>query len=266
MTMKAIAAFLVLLATALALHAQNYADSQAGYSGTQGSNGWWYGYYDVSGDAVPGYDATNDFQRFLIWDGYAWWASPSFWTSLSSYGGHPNGATNSLGRDLREQWAIRRWVSTVTDTVRIHGHASKDNTTCGDGVTVQMFVNGQSLFKRSISQADLAGSDYSLGVQLHTNDLVDFAIESGCCGDVACDGTRFTAVIDHAGFTVNVAAAVEVGVATSANQQYQMQFSHDLQTWQSVGEIFAGTGDTMYFFFSSRQFGSPGYFRAVVVP
>src|SRR5438093_737764 len=96
-------AFLALLAVALETRGQTYADSQAGFSGTQGSNGWWYGYYDLSGDLTSGYDATNDFNLCQVWDGTAWYAVTNFWTSLSARAGHPNGATNNPGRDLREQ-------------------------------------------------------------------------------------------------------------------------------------------------------------------
>src|SRR5580765_4931448 len=62
---------LLILAGSIA-RAQTIADSVANFSGTQGSNGWYYGYYDVTGDVVPGYNPTNDFRQFTIWDGTAW--------------------------------------------------------------------------------------------------------------------------------------------------------------------------------------------------
>ena len=75
-----------------------------------------------------------------------------------------------------------------------------------------------------------------------------------------------TATLEHANFALDVRTAVEVGVPTIVDQKYQMQYSQDLQAWQSVGDPFTGTGDTMYFLFSSRQLGSPRYFRAQAIP
>src|SRR5438046_82343 len=118
--MKPAIGCIILAALTTTVCAETITDSVAGYSGTQGLNGWWYGFYDVSGDAVPGYDPTNDFAQCTVWDGSVWWASDSFWTSLASSSAHPNGSTNNPGRATEEQWAVRRWVSTVTGVVRIH--------------------------------------------------------------------------------------------------------------------------------------------------
>jgi len=254
------------VAMATTVRAQHYADSVAGYSGTQGGNGWWYGYYDVTGDIIPGYNATNDFKLYANWDGAEWHTTNSAVPSLSALNEHPSGATNTPGYPLREEWAIRRWVSTVTDTVRIYGHVAKQNTGCGDGVTAMLMVNGRKVFTRSLTAGDAAGVDYALGIQLHTNDLLDLVVTAGCCGDAGCDGTQFTANVDHANFTLNVRTAVEVGVDTILDQQYQMQSSSNLLNWQSVGDPFTGTGDTMYFMFSTRQIGSARYFRAQAIP
>jgi len=264
--MKAVLGLLVLAVMAMSVCAQHYADSLAGYSGTQGGNGWWYGYYDVTGDVVPGYNATNDFQLFPHWDGAEWHITNSLVPSISAYNEHPSGATNTPGFPLREEWAIRRWVSSVTDTVRIYGHVAKYNTQCGDGVTVMVLLNGRKVMTRALAGGDGVGFDYSVGVQLRTNDLVDMVVTAGCCGDAGCDGTQFTMTIDHASFTMNVQTAVEVGVQTILDQQYQMQQSSNLLNWQSIGDPFTGTGDTMYFLFSTRQIGPSRYFRAQAIP
>jgi len=119
---------------------------------------------------------------------------------------------------------------------------------------------------RALAGGDGVGFDYSVGVQLRTNDLVDMVVTAGCCGDAGCDGTQFTMTIDHASFTMNVQTAVEVGVQTILDQQYQMQQSSNLLNWQSIGDPFTGTGDTMYFLFSTRQIGPSRYFRAQAIP
>ena len=264
--MRAISGLLVLAAMVVTVRAQHYADSVAGYSATQGSNGWWYGYYDVTGDVVPGYDATNDFLLYPIWDGAEWHITNSAVPSLSAFNEHPSGATNTPGYPLREEWAIRRWVSSITDTVRVYGHVAKQNTQCGDGIKAMVMLNGRAVMTRTLAAGNSAGFDYSLGIQLHTNDLVDMVVTAGCCGDAGCDGTQFTMTIDHAGFTVDVRTAVEVGVQTFLDQQYQMQQSSNLLNWQPIGDPFTGTGDTMYFMYSTRQIGPGRYFRAQAIP
>jgi Concanavalin A-like lectin/glucanases superfamily/Immunoglobulin domain len=199
--MRMTIAGLALMATVTWLSAAPIADSSTGFSGVQGSNGWWYGYYDVTGDLIAGYDPTNDFAQMAYFDGSIWWpdAGNSYWTSMDADAAHPNGATNDVGRTLREQWAVRRWVSTVTDTARIHGHIADHDLCCGgDGVTTMVFVNGVKLFERSLAPGDGVGFDYDIEVQLHTNDLVDFALSAGCCGDVTSDGTYFSSIIEHA--------------------------------------------------------------------
>src|SRR5882762_11140097 len=101
--MKTLAAIL-LLAAAVTLRAAPIADSSAGYSGTQGGNSWWYGYYDVAGDSTPGYNPTNNFTLMTYWDGTVWWPDnlDAAWTSLTAATVHPNGGTNNGSRPLRE--------------------------------------------------------------------------------------------------------------------------------------------------------------------
>src|SRR5438067_668152 len=140
--LKTIIGSLIFVAATATLCGQNYADAEGGYSGTQGSNSWWYGYYNASADLTPGYDPTNDFQQFTIFSDPEWHISGGYVTSLGPAQGHPSGATNTPGWPLGEQWAIRRWVSTVADTVRIHGHISKVSSECGgDGPTTKILLN-----------------------------------------------------------------------------------------------------------------------------
>src|SRR5262249_2125781 len=105
------------------------ADSSQDFSGQQGQNGWFYGYYDRQNDSDKGYQAS-EFQalpqyvpagRLLPTD--AWFLEPFvYWTLLTSDGGVPNGgAVTSGGRKLAEHWAVRRWVSTVSGKVNISG-------------------------------------------------------------------------------------------------------------------------------------------------
>src|ERR1051326_5556238 len=81
------------------------ADSVAEFSGTQGSNNWFYGYWDKTSDSDGIYDPTNDFVPFPrstgitlsstnFWNGTKWdWpAGNPPWTELTSTGGQGSGA------------------------------------------------------------------------------------------------------------------------------------------------------------------------------
>src|SRR5687767_996521 len=60
----AVAALIAVLSVSAAdVRAQVVADSVSDFSGTQGANGWYYGYYRRSGDS-GGYNANTDFRQF----------------------------------------------------------------------------------------------------------------------------------------------------------------------------------------------------------
>jgi 2',3'-cyclic-nucleotide 2'-phosphodiesterase (5'-nucleotidase family) len=248
--------------------AQIIADSVNEFSAAQGSNSWYYGYFNASAALHPSYDATNDFSRLRVFNGSTWIFDPSatYWLSISSLNATPNGGVNNGDRTPAEIWAIRRWVSTATGLVRIHGHVAANQTGGGDGIIVMIFVNGALKFMQSLAPADVIGFDYSFGVGLRTGDLVDFALTAGCCGNSTYDYTTFTGVVERSDLTLTTQTAVEVGVPTMRDQRYQMVHSLNLATWAVVGQPFTGTGDTMYFLFSTRELGSPGYFKAEEIP
>lgn len=248
---------------ALKLQAQVIADSVAEFSGVQGSNNWYYGFYNLSADFVSGYDPTNDFTRFPQFDG-GWWINSSYFTSIWATGCHPNSDWNNGGRALQEHWPIRRWVSDVTGLVRIHGRLAKDSAGGGDGVQGMVFVNGRKVWEQWINYGDTAGVSYSFGTGLNQGDLVDFALSDA--GSSLYDSSTFTGIVERPDFVLSTAAAIEVGVPTIPGQRYQMETSADLQTWKSIGSPFTGTGARMYFMFSPRELGSPSYFRAQLLP
>jgi hypothetical protein len=268
-TMRSLAICLLISATAAALHAQSIADSVRDFSGTQGRNNWYYGFYDASADSAPGYNPIRDFTRFTTFDGSSWYinASATYWTALWGAGASPNGSIDNGGRTRAEHWVVRRWVSTLTGLVRIHGQVAAVQTNgSGDGITVRIFVNGIPKFIRSLPPRDSRGFDYSFGVGLRAGDTVDFALTSGCCGNSTYDMTKFTGIIDPADFVLTSQTSVEVGVPTIPDQRYQVYHSPDLAAWTAVGQPFTGTGEMMYFLFSTRELGSTGYFKAEKLP
>jgi len=165
------------------------ADSVAEFSGGQGDDNWYYGYYD--GDGPVPY-STEDFERFPLFDGS--WSSGSldYWTAISAYGGHPNGQVTSGGRKPEQHWAVRRWVSEAAGTVTITGRLAKqDPGSQGDGVDGHILVDGETVWSQHVREDDTVGVEYAVDVSVRIGSIVDFALDPG--GNDWQDTTRFTA-------------------------------------------------------------------------
>jgi len=256
-------AFAMLASSLTALQAQ-LADSATDFSDTQGQNGWFYGFYNLSTDEETGYDPNTDFTELPVHTGSAWRISDLFWTQIQAELMHPNSGDDNGDRTPQEHWTIRRWVSETTNRVRIRGHLAKAaDTEGGNGVLTQILVNGEEVFRQAIGPNDTTGSNYSLGLSLTAGDLVDFVLSDA--GNPFNDSTQFTATIEAEDFIISTQAAIEVNVPTLADQVYQLHHSLDLDVWTPIGEAFAGTGDVLHFLFSIRELGSPGFFKAEVV-
>ncbi len=194
------------------------ADSQYGWStsGTQGENGWYYGWYDQREDVEAGdgiYQAA-DFSEFVNaggpvdpgsnhWSGAIWDLADNGvlgvgpWTEVSCVGAHPAGNGQT---DNSVHWAIRRWKSEFDGDVRIAGFVH--NAGAGDGVIGRVFHNGTQLFAdKSAGQ----GITFSVRASVKTDDTIDFALDSDGGGNLArggldditdgSDGSVFTAQI-----------------------------------------------------------------------
>lgn len=260
--MKCLLAGLILALGSSSVPAQLIADSVSGFSEVQGANNWHYGYYDLTADPSPGYDAELDFTPFpVVGPGNlgvtAWRTRGSFWTEVAATSAHPHAG------DATEHWAIRRWISDTTGLVRIHGHLAK-HTAGGNGVRFTAYINGRKVFERLVGGGDTVGSDYSFGVGLNAGDKVDFAMDAA--GDILYDTLVHSIRIEPAEWIVTSTPAIEIGTPTVPGTTYQILRSPDLANWTPVGSPFVGTGDTVYHLFSTREFGSPGYFKTEALP
>ena len=112
------------------------ADSVSEFSGQQGSNNWYYGYWDRRADPNGIYsdldltffpNANEAFGSNNFWNGTAWtWfnGNPPF-TQLTAQGGTPNASNGVPTR--ADHWAVRRYVSEVAGPVTITGNLTHNS-------------------------------------------------------------------------------------------------------------------------------------------
>jgi hypothetical protein len=168
------------------------ADAGTGFSGVQGSNGWFYGYWDKTTDN-DGIYADSEFVPFAtnLWRASttAWIASTNGppWTRLTKTGGRPNGANSG---DV--QWAIRRYVSGTNGTIRLTGTLAHSVTNCGDGFIARIFLDGAQIYQQTVFSNSIS---YSLIASVNLGSHVDLVIDPGAADDDNCDLATFTATL-----------------------------------------------------------------------
>lgn len=207
------------------------ADSQADWSATgqMGSLGWFYGYYNRTLDASPGYQAS-DFTQFASdngralanwspadnWTGTEWLASfpPPPWTMVGQLIVRPNGTVSG-----DEHWAVRRWVSTVSGTVRVDWFTRKF-TPFGAGAIGRVFHNGVEKDVLAVAAGDQTGQNRSFTISgVSAGDLIDLALApqgAGAFGDPSAHGmTIYSCVTAGDAVVTDVAAQMKDVNATA---------------------------------------------------
>lgn len=182
------------------------ADSVADWTGGQGGNGWYFGWYNRTADGDAAYDATNDFNRTdpsWTFASSTWQlgvpGSPTAnppWTDVSQFRQHPNG-TNQAAPNMAEHWSVRRWVSEVSGAISIHWHMGKQGA-AGNGTTVYLMQNGVVRDTASIAGTDTVGTSRLVSLDVQLGDFIDFALSPygpGGLGDDGSDGTFVNAII-----------------------------------------------------------------------
>lgn len=180
------------------------ADSTADFSGVQGENRWFYGYYNRTADAEADYQ-SGDFMLFPsgagphspanFWNGgsWDWYDGDPPWTEIAARIVHPNG-TNSGA----EHWPIRRWISPVSGTVTVQWRLAKE-TSGGTGVTGRLFHRGTQKEQAVIAGANVTGINRrSILLNVEAGDPIDFALApvgSGGGTDDRSDRSYFSATI-----------------------------------------------------------------------
>lgn len=179
----------VLLGAAMPASAQVLANSWAEFSGTQGQDGWHYGYY--SGDMTSG-----SFREMQSFESNRWFVEQgSYWTSLGAVLFHPNGTNTTPPAIPEDQWAARRWVSDYEGEISIDAILRKINTSdVSNGVVGRIFVDGTEIWNQFIAGNDGDGIDTRLITSVGIGSTVDFVLDS-VEGNDAADASRLTGVI-----------------------------------------------------------------------
>lgn len=186
------AAAILFSAQTLCTRADVIANSIDEYSGTQGENGWYYGYRNVTGDAKGiNYDATTDFLAFddwmfvdPVWDLDSAGAAP--WTTLARETVHPNGDNN-----VEEHWAIRRFVPSElggTTPLAVVWNVRKESIGGGNGVTGALHVNGTRVQSATIAFNDSVGVTNTYYFNAQRTDALDLILSPVGTDGSAADG------------------------------------------------------------------------------
>jgi len=162
------------------------ASSIADFSGVQGSNNWFYGYY------TEPFGATN-FVEFNEFDGETWKpVGLNVWTGVKRMEQHPNGIYTSSDRLSVEHWAVRRWRSPVTERVNVSIFIRDLDAGMGNGIVARIFLDGVE--KGNYLLGDGGVHWESLTLDVHAGSLLDFAVDPRDGNDWR-DATELTAVI-----------------------------------------------------------------------
>lgn len=199
--------------TASVVHSEIVADSVSGFSGDQGVNGWFYGYWDRTADTDQTFSQGTDFRLLKHFgsdpinqvSSHSDFATGKLWTlqdglyytALWAEGGSANGTTKLAPQAKVEQWAVRRWVSTFNGPVTISGQAAKIlDWGNADSGQARIVVDGATVFSAATHGLT---TNYSVNATLRSGSLVDFLITAGPPATGGAFGpVKFTATIHTA--------------------------------------------------------------------
>lgn len=177
------------------------ADSVADFSGVQGQDNWYYGYYDQREDVEErdGVYGVDDFIEFLNdgsdiisddpefeawkdspnhWNGSQWDilanaapVSHGPWTQINATSAHP--AANAQG-DAEVHWAVRRWESETTGTITVEGMTGNTSAN-GDGTVSRILLDGEEIWSEITDGETI---EFSFDVDVTIGQVLDFVVDS----------------------------------------------------------------------------------------
>ena len=176
------------------------ADNVAEFSGVQGQDDWFYGYFDKGNDGDGHYDHASEFRllpdffpfgSFTTNSAERWSISstPTRLTLIEALRQHPGGHAGT-GYFPAEEWVIRRWVSEVTSPIHISGSYAGVNT---GSKTFEVRHNGVIVHSDFFTGALTRPLDVHLTV--HAGDAIDFIVFATSASINGGTGTHLQAQI-----------------------------------------------------------------------
>ena len=166
------------------------ADSFNDFRGTQGNNGWQYGY------ALPASAAPTSpiwFNPFPTYVPGNWLADAnSFWTFLGRETMHPNGTITSGGKQAVEQWPVLRWTASATERLRVVVAVRDLNSDGGNGVIVRLFNSGVEAKAETIANGGVSSFEVTLDVVSGAH--LDLAVDPNASDDLS-DVTEYRVLL-----------------------------------------------------------------------
>lgn len=182
-------------------------DSLAEFSGTQGKEGWHYGYHEGTFPYDPGqftalaggsgngsWEPVNQHWTGDADDTNGTWdlvQGAESWIEVASLSMHPQAVVSGT-IDLTQQ-AVRRWISDVEGMIGISGYFNNTSGT-GDGTFGRIFHNGVEEYSVF---TDGSRADFNVHFIVAIGDSVDFVVDEGPGGNSDSDTTNMEATILH---------------------------------------------------------------------
>lgn len=175
------------------------ANSIDDFSGIQGQDDWFYGYYRVdTGDSPTVPASFQEADNYNSDFSNAWsFAGSGDWLAIAAENQHPHipgAGLNTPG----EYWATRRWVSDFEGEINLTGFVDEGDLG-GDGVVVRLFIDGtkfgqwdllsvtNSMIPFDITTTVSVGSTVDLTVDPKDNIFFDgTTVELNITGDFMC--------------------------------------------------------------------------------
>lgn len=211
---------------ALALPPNVLNSASAGFSSTQGANGWTYKQFDGS-------TFTN-----LAWNAAdSTWAGTAPLLLIGSDWMHPAGGYVTE----------RVWTAPTAETIRVSGNPRKADSNLGNGVVASIWKNSTQVWASGV--VNTTGVAHDMQMTVNEGDTVAFVLGSN--GDASYDKTTWNPVIEEIKQTV-FTAATDFGpqqgmygwryVENSGTAESNMTFDAANQVWAgSTTNLYVGT-------------------------
>jgi len=161
---------------------QVLADSARDFSSEQGKDNWTYLYFASNKDGSAAYDPTQ--AQPMKWepspgDWQDYWAGPAGYFFIGEANCSPSVVNRGQG------WAVRRWTSPISGLIHIVGQVRR--LAQGDGVGVQVYLDGNKIFSRMLTPDSSTTIDLNLVVEKAAR--LDFVVTPGPGLDANYDAT-----------------------------------------------------------------------------